>query len=33
MILAAPGPDYLAYRPGVALIAGVWKDGRPIRAY
>jgi imidazolonepropionase len=30
-VLAAPDPGYLAYRPGVPLIAGVWKDGRPIR--
>jgi imidazolonepropionase len=29
VVLAAPDPAYLAYRPGVPLIAGVWKDGRP----
>jgi imidazolonepropionase len=31
LVLSAPEPGYLAYRPGVALVAGVWKDGRPIR--
>jgi imidazolonepropionase len=31
MVLAAPDAGYLAYRPGVPLIAGVWKDGRPVR--
>ncbi|MBA3742074.1 imidazolonepropionase [Sporichthya sp.] len=30
VVLAAPDPGYLAYRPGVPLVAGVWKDGRPI---
>ncbi|MGQ0629789.1 MAG: imidazolonepropionase [Sporichthyaceae bacterium] len=27
-VLSAPDPAYLAYRPGVPLVAGVWKDGR-----
>jgi imidazolonepropionase len=31
VVLAAPDAGYLAYRPGVALVAGVWKDGRPLR--
>ncbi len=31
VVLGAPDPGYLAYRPGVPLIAGVWKDGRPLR--
>jgi imidazolonepropionase len=31
VVLAAPDPAYLAYRPGVPLVAGVWKDGRPLR--
>jgi len=31
VVLAAPDAGYLAYRPGVALVAGVWKDGRPMR--
>jgi imidazolonepropionase len=31
VVLAAPDPGYLAYRPGVALVAGVWKDGRRLR--
>ncbi len=30
VVLAAPDPGYLAYRPGVPLVAGVWKDGRQI---
>lgn len=30
VLLDAPDPVYLAYRPGVPLIAGVWKDGRAI---
>jgi imidazolonepropionase len=30
VVLAAPDPGFLAYRPGVPLIAGVWKDGRQI---
>jgi imidazolonepropionase len=30
-VLTAPDVGYLAYRPGVALVAGVWKDGRPLR--
>jgi imidazolonepropionase len=30
VVLAAPDPGYLAYRPGVPLVAGVWKDGRPL---
>jgi len=30
LVLAAPDPGYLAYRPGVPLVAGVWKDGRRI---
>jgi imidazolonepropionase len=30
LVLAAPDPGYLAYRPGVPLVAGVWKDGRPV---
>jgi imidazolonepropionase len=29
VVLAAPDPVYLAYRPGVPLVAAVWKDGRP----
>lgn len=29
VLLAAPDAGYLAYRPGMALIASVWKDGRP----
>jgi imidazolonepropionase len=29
VVLAAPDPAYLAYRPGVPLVAAVWKDGRP----
>ncbi|WP_019874223.1 imidazolonepropionase [Sporichthya polymorpha] len=29
-ILAAPDVGYLAYRPGVPLVAAVWKDGRPV---
>ncbi|MGQ0845152.1 MAG: imidazolonepropionase [Sporichthyaceae bacterium] len=28
VVLAAPDPGYLAYRPGVQLISGVWKNGR-----
>jgi imidazolonepropionase len=31
VVLSAPDAGYLAYRPGVALVAGVWKDGRPLR--
>jgi imidazolonepropionase len=27
VLLAAPSPIHLAYRPGVNLVAGVWKDG------
>ncbi|KWX00425.1 imidazolonepropionase [Carbonactinospora thermoautotrophica] len=27
VLLDAPNPIYLAYRPGVPLVAGVWKDG------
>ena len=30
-VLAAPDVGHLAYRPGVPLVAGVWKDGRPLR--
>ncbi|MFI5953690.1 imidazolonepropionase [Cryptosporangium sp. NPDC051539] len=30
VLLDAPDPVYLAYRPGVPLIAAVWKDGRPL---
>jgi imidazolonepropionase len=30
VVLAAPDPAYLAYRPGVPLVAGVWKEGRSI---
>jgi len=30
VVLAAPHYAYLAYRPGVPLIAGVWKDGRTV---
>ncbi len=30
VVLAAPDPGYLAYRPGAPLIAGVWRDGRPL---
>jgi imidazolonepropionase len=29
-VLAAPSYVHLAYRPGVPLVAGVWKDGRPL---
>ena len=28
-VLGAPSYVHLAYRPGVPLVAGVWKDGRP----
>jgi imidazolonepropionase len=31
VMLAAPDAGYLAYRPGVAMVAGVWQDGHPIR--
>jgi len=27
-ILDAPSHVHLAYRPGVPLVTGVWKDGR-----
>jgi hypothetical protein len=27
-MLHAPRPAHLAYRPGVDLVAQVWKDGR-----
>jgi len=30
--LDAPSPIHLAYRPGVPLVCGVWKDGRGLRA-
>jgi len=30
--LDAPSPIHLAYRPGVPLVSGVWKDGRGLRA-
>jgi len=30
VVLAAPDAGYLAYRPGVALVAGVWQGGRPV---
>lgn len=30
IVLAAPDSAYLAYRPGVALVAGVWRDGRQL---
>jgi imidazolonepropionase len=30
VLLDAPSHAYLAYRPGVPLIAAVWKDGRPV---
>ncbi len=30
--LDAPSPIHLAYRPGVPLVSGVWKDGRRLRA-
>ena len=29
-VLGAPSYVHLAYRPGVSLVAGVWKDGRPL---
>ena len=29
VVLDAPSYVHLAYRPGVPLVAGVWKDGRP----
>lgn len=29
-VLAVPSYVHLAYRPGVPLVAGVWKDGRPL---
>jgi imidazolonepropionase len=29
VLLAAPSPIHLAYRPGVPLVAAVWKDGVP----
>ena len=30
VLLDAPSAIHLAYRPGVPLVAGVWKDGRPV---
>ncbi|GAA3384578.1 imidazolonepropionase [Cryptosporangium minutisporangium] len=30
VLLDAPDPVYLAYRPGVPLVAGVWKAGIPV---
>ena len=30
VVLHAPNPTYLAYRPGVDLIAQLWRDGEPI---
>ena len=30
VLLDAPTAVHLAYRPGVPLVAGVWKDGRPV---
>ena len=30
VLLDAPSAVHLAYRPGVPLVAGVWKDGRPV---
>jgi imidazolonepropionase len=30
VLLDAPSAVHLAYRPGVPLVAGVWKDGRPL---
>jgi len=30
VLLDAPSYVHLAYRPGVPLIAGVWKQGRPV---
>ncbi len=30
VVLGAPDPGYLAYRPGVPLVRGVWKDGRQL---
>ncbi|MBV2365660.1 imidazolonepropionase [Streptomonospora nanhaiensis] len=30
VLLAAPNPVYLAYRPGVPLVAAVWKDGERV---
>ncbi len=32
VLLDAPSYVHLAYRPGVPLVAGVWKDGRPVHA-
>ncbi|MGW5366565.1 imidazolonepropionase [Actinopolymorpha pittospori] len=29
-VLDAPSYVHLAYRPGVPLVSGVWKDGRPV---
>jgi imidazolonepropionase len=29
-VLDAPSYVHLAYRPGVSLVAAVWKDGRPV---
>jgi imidazolonepropionase len=31
IVLDAPRPIHLAYRPGVPLISAVWKDGRRLR--
>ncbi len=31
VVLDAPSPIHLAYRPGVALVSAVWKDGRRVR--
>jgi imidazolonepropionase len=31
VLLDAPDPVYLAYRPGVPLVAAVWKDGVQVR--
>lgn len=30
VLLDAPSHVHLAYRPGVPLVVGVWKDGRPV---
>jgi imidazolonepropionase len=32
VVLDAPSPTHLAYRPGVALVHGVWKDGARVDA-
>jgi imidazolonepropionase len=31
VVLDAPSPVHLAYRPGVDLVHAVWKDGAPVR--